>query len=79
MLKHKDAADFIHTMIKEADDNCNRNHWEVVHRWEKPLGFKTILAIWYFRRKRFPNGRINKHKARICAHGGMQQYGVKYW
>ena len=22
---------------------------------------------------------INKHKARLCAHGGMQQWGVNYW
>ena len=40
---------------------------------------KVILAIWYFKRKRFPDGRIHKHKARLCAHVGMQQYGVNYW
>ena len=40
---------------------------------------KAILAIWAFKQKRFPDGRINKHKARLCAHGGMQQYGVNYW
>ena len=79
MLKHKDAADFIHSMIKEADDNEKRNHWEVVHFWDKPPGVKTILAIWDIRRKRFPGGRINKHKTLLCAHGGMQQYGVNYW
>ena len=22
---------------------------------------------------------MNKHKARLCAHGGMQQWGVNYW
>ena len=40
---------------------------------------KAILAIWAFKLKRFPDGRINKHKAQICDHGGMQQYGVNYW
>ena len=40
---------------------------------------KSTLAIWDFKRKRFPDGRINKHKARLCAHGGMHQYGVNYW
>ena len=45
MLKQKYAADFIHTMIKEADDNEKRNHGEVVHRWEIPPGVKKFLAI----------------------------------
>ena len=74
ILKHKYVAYFIHVMIKAADDNEKRNHWEVVHCWEKPPGVKTILSIWDFRRKRFPGGRINKHKALLCAYGEMQQY-----
>ena len=40
---------------------------------------KTIQAIWSFKRKRYPDGTLNKHKARLCAHGGMQQWGVSYW
>jgi len=32
-----------------------------------------------FKRKRFPDGQLNKHKARLCAHGGQQQWGVNYW
>ena len=66
-------------MIKEADDHESRYHWDVVPRWDKPQGVKAILAIWAFKRKQFPDGRINKHKARLCDHGGMQQYGVNYW
>ena len=78
MLKQPDAADFIHAMIKEADNHESRDHWDVVPRWEKPPDVKAILAIWDFKRKQFPDGRINKHKAQICARGGMQQYGVNY-
>ena len=40
---------------------------------------ESRLAIWAFRRKRFPYDRINKHNARLCDHGGMQTYGVIYW
>ena len=40
---------------------------------------KTIQAIWSFKRKSFPDDRLNKHKARLCAHSGMQQWGVNYW
>ena len=40
---------------------------------------KAILAIWAFKQKGFPDKRINKQKAQLCAHGGMQQCGVNYW
>ena len=80
MLKQPDAADFFKaTMKKETADHENRDHWTVIPRSQKPPGVKTILAIWDFKRKRYPDGRINKHKARICAHGGMQTHGVNYW
>ncbi len=44
-----------------------------------PLGTKTIMSIWSFKRKRYPDGTLNKHKARLCAHGGMQTWGQNYW
>jgi hypothetical protein len=44
-----------------------------------PLETKVIQAIWSFKRKRFPDGTLNKYKARLCAHGGMQEWGVNYW
>ena len=37
------------------------------------------MAIWYFKRKRYPNGTLNKHKARLCVHGGQKQWGINYW
>ena len=66
-------------MIKEDDDHKKRNHWEVVHCWDKPPGVETVLAIWDFMCKRFLDGRINKHKARLCGRVGMQHYKVNYW
>jgi hypothetical protein len=44
-----------------------------------PIGTKTIMAIWSFTRKRFPDGTLNKHKAQLCAHGGQQTWGQDYW
>ena len=72
MLRQPDAADFVQAMIKEVNDHETRGHWEVIPRWQKPQGEKTVMAIWSFKRKRFPDGRLNKHKACICAHGGIQ-------
>ena len=37
------------------------------------------MAIWSFKRKRYPDGTLNKHKARLCAHGGQQQWSINYW
>ncbi len=37
------------------------------------------MAIWSFKRKHFPDGSLNKYKARLCAHGGQQTWGLDYW
>ena len=37
------------------------------------------MAIWSFKRKRYPDGTLNKHKSRFCAHGGQHQWGINYW
>ncbi len=44
-----------------------------------PKDTKTIMSIWSFKRKRYPDGTLNKHKARLCAYGGMQTWGQNYW
>ena len=79
MLKEDDAAEFVKAMEIEVNAHEKRDHWEVVKRFDVPTGTKTIQAVWSFKRKRFPDGSINKFKARLCAHGGMQQWGVNYW
>ena len=73
ILKQDDAADFVKAMNKEVQDHESREHWEVIKRSEIPPGRKTIQSIWSFKRNRFPDGLLNKHKARLCTHGVMQQ------
>ena len=70
---------YVKAMAKEAADHESRDHWTVIPRSQKPLDVKTILAIWAFKRKRYSDGRINKRKAMLCAHGGMQTHRVNYW
>ena len=79
VFKQEDKAEFIGAMRKEVADHESRNHWTVLPRSEIPAGTKTILSIWSFKRKRYPDGRVLKHKARLCAHGGMQTWGENYW
>jgi hypothetical protein len=78
-LQQPDADKFIEAMGKEVNDHKTRDHWDIVRRSSIPAGVKTIQAIWSFKRKRYPDGTLNKHKARLCAHGGMQQWCVSYW
>ena len=60
-------------MMIEIQDHENRNHWELYERSKIPKGKRTILSVWSFKRKRYPDGRIKKYKARLCTYGEMQQ------
>ena len=44
-----------------------------------PVKRKQIMTVWSFKRKRHPDGTLNKYKARLCCHGGQQQWGVNFW
>ena len=78
-MKEPDKAEFKEAMDKEIDDHTKREHWELVPRSSMPKGKKPIKSIWSMKRKRNPIGELLKHKARLCAHGGMQQWGENYW
>jgi hypothetical protein len=78
-MQQDDYRDFIKAMITEVDDHEQRGHWTLMERRCMPSGTKTIMSIWSFKRKRYPDGTLNKHKARLCAHGGMQTWGQNYW
>ncbi len=78
-MKQPDREDFLRAMEKELDDHHNNKHWKLILRSEIKDGIKPIKAIWSFKRKRRPDGSLLKHKARLCAHGGMQVYGVNFW
>ena len=79
MLREEDHKQFFKAMEVELADHKERNHWTLMERKDLPIGTKTIMAIWSFKRKRFPDGSLNKHKARLCAHGGQQTWGLDYW
>ena len=58
MLRQPDAKVFVQAMMQEMDAHETRNHWTLMLRSDLPPGAKTILFIWSFKRKRFPDGRI---------------------
>jgi hypothetical protein len=79
MLREADHTKFFEAMEIKISDHKTRHHWDLMLRTDLPLSAKTIMAIWSFKRKRFPNGMLNKHKARLCAHGGQQTWGQDDW
>ncbi len=70
-LHQSDKIEFIKAMVHEVDNHKTRKHWTLIRCCDLPDGTKTIMAIWSFKQKRFPDGTLNKHKAHLCAHGGM--------
>jgi hypothetical protein len=61
MLREADHTKFFEAMEIKINDHETRHHWDLMLRTDSPLGSKTIMAIWSFKRKRFPNGTLNKH------------------
>jgi hypothetical protein len=73
-----DKADFVRAMVKELEDHEKRGHWIMIER--TLIGDANVIkTVWSFKRKRRTDGTILKHKARLCAHGGMQVHGDTYW
>ena len=78
-MQQPDQTKFILAMAKEIEDLNNAEVWELEEQNKIQKGNKVIKAIWSFKRKRLPDGTYLKHKARLCAHGGMQLEGEHYW
>ena len=69
-----DKADFCEAMEVEIKCLELQHTWNIVPRSEAT---KTVLpSTWTFKRKRYPDGRIRKYKARFCVRGDKQVIGV---
>ena len=79
-MKESDADQFQTACTKELEDHAQRKHWSLIPRSQVPRGHRPIQSVWTMKRKRIPGtGVLQKHKARLCAHGSQQVYGVNYW
>ena len=78
-MKQEDNISFVDAMEKEILDHENGEHWSIVNHNTLTNKARHIKAIWYFKRKRKPDGELLKQKARLCAHAGLQQLGDSYW
>jgi len=53
--------------------------WDVLKRTALPNGANILPSTWAFKRKRYPDGRIRKLKARFYVGGDRQVEGVDYF
>ena len=60
----------------EYDTLIRMGVWEEVAR--EPW-MNVLPSTWAFRRKLFPNGEVRKLKARFCARGDRQIYGIDFF
>ena len=66
-------------MLEEIEVHEKREHWTLMNKNDMPARSKTIMKIYSFKRKHYPDGNLNKHKAILCAHGGQQTWVQDYW
>ena len=91
MMEQPDRKQFEMAMYEEVKAMFDNQIWEKVpktsmHNYYNDLRRKgcdikrqQIMMIWSFKRKIHQDGRLSKYKARLCCHGGQQQWGVQYW
>ena len=77
MGPHRD--EFLEAMRKEIKQLEEHNTWTVVPRENLPDKANVLPSTWALRIKRYPDGRVNKFKARFCTRGDRQVEGVDYF
>ena len=75
--EHWDA--FKSAMDKEINQLEEHGTWHWVERKSLAHGTNVLPTTWVLRIKRYPDGRLNKFKARLCARGDKQVAGVDYF
>ena len=81
-MQQPDIKHFEQAMFKEVKAMFDNKIWEKVLRESmyqyynnlrksgQDIKRQQIIMIWSFKRKRHPDGRLNKYEANLCCHGG---------
>ncbi|GFH61161.1 hypothetical protein CTEN210_17637 [Chaetoceros tenuissimus] len=79
-MNSEDREQFVEAMKKEMDQLTDMDAFVAVPRQKAiDMGRRIIECTWAFKRKRFPDGSLKKHKARLCVRGDLQTEGVDYF
>mgnify|MGYP003551355284 FL=1 len=74
-----DADGYYRAMSDEMEQMELKDPWEVVPLASVPEGANILDSTWAFKRKRYPDGRVRKLKARFCVRGDQQIRGVDFF
>ncbi len=75
-LKQDNFCEFIKAMMVEVSDHESREHWTLTKRCNMPEDTETIMSIWSFKRKRYPDGTLNNIK-HACVHTAECRHGAR--
>ena len=73
-----DRESYQEAMTNEIRELEDHGTWNLIKRSEVPKNSKVLPSTWVLRAKRYPDGRLRKHKARFCVRGDRQVEGVDY-
>jgi Reverse transcriptase (RNA-dependent DNA polymerase) len=71
-----DADGYLIAMEVEIDTLTGKESWEVVDRTDD---MNVLDSTWAFKCKRYPDGSIQKLKARFCVRGNQQIEGFNFF
>ena len=84
ILTHREAkkADdwkhFQEAMKEEIERMIKNKLFKLTARSTVPMGQRILRAVWSHRRKTTPDGKIYRHRSRMCVDGSQQQHGIDY-
>jgi hypothetical protein len=68
-MNSPDADKWADCMKLEVETLVKINAWTLFKRCDLPQGKKVLPMKWAFKLKGYPNGLVNKFKARFCVKG----------
>jgi hypothetical protein len=74
---HRD--EFLTAMGKEISELESHGTWTIVRKETMPDGANLLPSTWALKLKRYPDGNMQKLKARFCVRGDKQIAGVDYF
>ena len=79
-MESPDREGFINAMHGEISTLESFGVWKIVPRQKAIDERRTIISsTWSFKRKRFPDGKVKKLKARLCVRGDQQTADLDYF